>query len=813
MAVSTFTGAGGAAGGANDFGGTLVGSFTGFGTPIIVDLDLAVGDYLITVKCPTESTVGFTALNPTTLDPISSIASITAAGENSKVVKISTAYSKVLITGLNGVAVFTLYDSPSAAASVAAGTPTYETFIPALENTTIQPSYFDCMRAVLESDTHYAFRNQPQAVSGAYGIMSKATKRATGLYTVPSQGATPRDYGTYTCKIGLKSNVALAHGTVANGGSNQIARFIHEEDADEWTCFSYEATGLVNAPWSSGPSYVSIVYMSHIDTFVATTSSDGYLYYSTDDGLTWSQGATCTASYMNLHYDVESQLLIIDTDGNTARSYFEYIADPTTGAATSWSYPGNLNSWYVPIYNAAGGFWVTARYASSSSTYVSTSTGGSWTYVSAASFPSGYTGQPVVAEGKVYVPNGDIRSSGLGMVYSADGTNWTSVNIQSSRWYQGYTDTYGQRYAIVDNGFIKWFGAYGGYCWDIANEEQWMSAPSFGIQYYLSSKAPGNKFICTNSSRYSASVDGHRWFGQAYTSFTHNARFFNGEFWIPTQNAYYGYAFAPNANGTWTVRQTPTNSSGYSAMGLVHAGDTYAVAPSASVSYSSGWTSDGGVTWTSINPFNRVTACFDGQFVGWNDSPNNWGVLTTSGSNIQVLDSSGNAFTSSTYAQGIPHKAGALLWSGGGTLALAYVDAAQAEVKWTNSINVASDFGWSVIGEGVLWEFAGTLFYDIMQYSTSRHQSRLRQAYSLDGGISWIENEVDANGYNRFYHAYPDYANNNDGNFNNSWHEGAGTWPVVLYSAMNDSYADYARAGKYAAYAPPRKLVGKVSAV
>ena len=817
MAVSTFTGAGGAAGGTNDFGGTLVGSFTGKGDPFVVDIDLTAGDYLVTVKCPLKATVVLLSLDPLTLSPTKTLVSITAEGENSALVQIDTNVTKVLINGLSGIVVFTRYDSPTSAAEVSAGVSSTQNYFPVLDTLWSRPSYFDGTRSVLENDTHWAVRSQPQAGYGSYSFIEKATKAGSGFTYMATSTSTPWDYSNsaYVCKIGMKNGLVLSDGRAANSTINKVGRFIYDETLREYVCKAYEANGVVNAPWSASANYTSILYMPNIDTFVATSNVDGYLYYSTDDGVTWSQGASITASYYNLTYDAEAQLLLIDEGSNVTRSYFEYIADPTTGTAASWSYPFNGADWYVPIYNSTGGFWTTARYSSNSNTYTSTSTGGGWSTVSAASFPSGYTGIPVVADGKTYVPNGDTRSSGLGMVYSADGTTWTSVNIATNRWYQGYGQSVSQCWYVVENGFIKWFSTqYGGYCWDIANEEAWMSGPTFGPQYYMSSIHPNNKVAFANSSRYCVSVDGHRFYGSSYTTWSGAFQWFNGKLWGQVNNSYYTYSLTPNPDGTWTLAQEPTYSSGYSAAFMVTSGDKYAIAPSSSTSYNSGHTTDGGVTWNGIATFNRVVACADGSFVGWVDSPNYWGHLQTSGAMNIVKYDSGGTLTNWNYSTpqvGIPFRNGALIWYYSGTTLETYF-VANSIRETANSINLTSIGLSSSQGTGALWEFAGVLFFDVLNYSPSAGQSRLYQFVSLDGGASWLRNEVEADQYNRFFSVYPQHATQINAQNSASIYEGYGHWPVTLYADISATALYANQIGNHFHYKNcPRHLTGKVS--
>jgi len=815
MAVSNFSG-GAAAGGANDFGGTLVGSFTGNGDAFIADVDLTAGDYLVTVKCPTESTIVVMALDPSTLSPTKTLVSLTAEGENSALFQLDADVTKVLVNGLSGIIVFTRYDSATSAAAVSAGMSTTQNYFPVLDALWSRPAYFDGARSVLENDTHWAVRNQPQAGYGGYSFIDKATKAGSGLTYMALSTATPWDYGSYQCKIGMKSGLVLANGLSANTTINKVGRFIYDETLKEYVCKAYESNGVVNAPWSSSANYTSILYMPNIDTFVATSNVDSYLYYSTDDGVTWSQGASITASYYNLTYDAEAQLLLIDEGANITRSYFQYIADPTTGTATNWNYPFNGSDWYVPIYNATGGFWTTSRYSSNSNTYKSTSTGGSWGGVSAASFPSGYTGIPVVAGGKTYVPNGDIRSSGLGMVYSADGTNWTTVNIASYRWYQGYTQATSQCWYVVEDGFIKWFSNnYGGYCWDIANEEAWMSGPTFSPQYYLSGIYPGNKVAFASGSRYCASVDGHRFYGNSYTTWSGAFQWFNGKLWGQINNSYQTYSLTPNPDGTWTPAQEGQYSSGYSAQLMITSGDKYAVAPSGSTTYNSGHTTDGGVNWNSIGTFNRVVACADGTFVGWVDNPNYWGHLQTSGTiNTVQYDTGGGVLANWTYSTpsvGIPFRNGALIWYFGGTNLETYF-VANGLRQTANSVNLSSLGLSSSQGTGVLWEFAGVLFFDVLNYVTSQGLSRLYQFISLDGGSSWIRNQVEADQYNRFFSVYPQYATQINAQNSASIYEGYGHWPVTIYSQLSTTYIYQGSVGNHYYYVnSPRHLTGKVS--
>lgn len=816
MAVSTFTGAGGAAGGTNDFGGTLVGSFTKKdGSGFTAEIDLAAGSYLATAKCPGQVDITILAVDPVTLETQKSLATLSfSGGENSVLFSTTENYSKIFVIGLEGLLVFTKYESVTAAASADAGFSSVTNYLPHPNGTPSSPGYYDASRSVLQNSTHYFFRSQAQADSGMYSALNKTTRRGYNLMYIHTNGATPYDWFGQNgqCKIGVKDGLVIANGKTANNGAiNRAARYIYDSTLDQYICKGYETGNVVSAPWSSSASNTSIVYMSHIDTFVATTNVDGYLYYSTDDGLTWSQGATCTASYVNLTYDAESQLLLIDTGGNISRSYFEYIADPTTGAATSWSYRFSGNGWYVPIYNAAGGFWTTTRYNANSNTYKSTSTGGSWETVS-ATFPSGNTGIPVVAGGKTYVPNGDIRSSGLGMVYSADGTNWTSVTIPNTRWYQGYTQSISQCWAVIEENYIKWMGDnYSGYLWDFQNDEAWMSGPAFSVDYYEMSTEPGGRWACYNSTRWSASVDGHRWYGSSYGALR-TFKFFGGKFWCPTSSSYNSVSLTPNADGTWTI-QSESGGSGYSPQGYTISGD-FILAPSGNTSYSSYYSSNAGATWTSTSTYNRAVATPDGKMVAWADSPNYWVTLESNGNVAAVQYDSGSGLTNWTYASpytGIPFKGGALIWYFSGSNLETYYVADNLR-QTANSVNLSTiGFAGSSQGTGVLWEFAGTLFFDVIGQITSVGNSKMYQFVSVDGGGSWRRNDADGGGRNLYTGVYPNYATQTDLRLNVDYYKDYGPYFQSVYSEISSSYQYPAQADSWALQAP-RKLNGRIIA-
>jgi len=676
------------------------------------------------------------------------LANVSASGsEASLTVEITQTIPKLFIDGLDGALSVSLFeDAATTSASLEPAEFDGGNFIgiSALSN---PGGYFDVNSTTSENATSLFLRTNPHSSSGVWQALNKTTKVPSGFaytYAGTASSGGPNIFiptNASGSSIGVKDGLVVACGSLVDQSSNNIVRIPYDEELDMYI-FDQDDPTQETALYSAGQRH-PVEYMDHIDTFVTCSNSGGTLYYSADDGLSWTAGGSVGSfSDAHLKYDKEAQTLIIRESASTNQNTIYYLTDPTQNAAT-WSLPTTRGYWYVPVYNATGGFWTLCYKDANGTSYTTATTGGSWSSVS-INLNTSLQGMPIVHGGRTYIVVGQINStSGDVAKYSTDGTTWTGIAGANTYTYQGYARTTGNYWAFVDqNRFIKWpqsDSSSSGYCFDTQDDIMYTAGPIFDPSYNQIVRSNDGKWFAFSSSRFSVSIDGHRWRGSSYTTWNTATKYWNNKFWSCINSSYQAYSVQVNPDTSYTITQEPNYSSGYSPQALVFSGSEYAIAPSQSTSYNSGYTVDGGESWGNFNTFNYPVASNkgDGSFYGWYDSPNQVAKFK-SGNLTPLQDEGGSYLTNIEYCyRALPWGDGALLfYMSSNNLTTAYCYDNTYVLRTFNIANIFPESSWD--GMGPVWKVGNTVFLELFyNNNNSSTLQRTRVISSADGGQSW----------------------------------------------------------------------------
>ena len=550
MAVSTFTGAGGAAAGGTDSGWTVLAaaSINGSGT---ISVDITSGQtYWIDIQGAAADTVSISGVNAdSTPDPLSSVV-LDAAGKSGFSLAATASFSKLFFSGVTGGFVtIAQFDTAATPASLKfSGHEGYGHLVWD-QHYTEYPNYTAMNGRVKENDTFVMF-NRSQAnlgtnswimgydkTDGTYRQRQYAYTGTTGDY----------DYGyTMYGDFSLSNTSMLAQSGTNN---NTIRRWVYNSDEKIFGWDTNSGTITISGMASTGMiSFGFDPALGANGRHYAFSNTDNELFYSDDDGLTWSQGATGLTNTYNI-LDVENGTVFMRATANTA-NVIKYSTD--NGASFSdWSMPSS-GLWFKPVYNSVGGFWTTTS-VNNMNAYTADTLGGTWTGHSIASATGTYCAQPQVTNGKTVVMVTG-HTTGVKAAYATSSTSFTQINHTNQYNYESTLNNanYGNAVTFKDrNGDIVGISSYSEYpphIFHVDDNDVYFAAPKYnGPAYaYYGASDPTGQFICVRSgdNRDCLSAD----YGRTWRIIYFSGQSFQSVAWYPKEQAFYINLWASNSD-------------------------------------------------------------------------------------------------------------------------------------------------------------------------------------------------------------------------------------------------------------------------
>ena len=183
--------------------------------------------------------------------------------------------------------------------------------------------------------------------------------------------------------------------------------------------------------------------------FYNLSSGGNRIYYSDDNGDSWTAGGTVTTSLSDLSV-AEDGTVFAKTVGNTQTIYYS-----TDNGVTFNAFVAPLSAiWFRPVWNETGGFWTLSHTTQSGSVYTATTIGNTWT---PQTFTSSYQNvHPRVVAGKTVVFFRHYTSQDKAVSATTADTWTASPYVNYQNYISNYNNTsYGPTATFIHNGLVK----------------------------------------------------------------------------------------------------------------------------------------------------------------------------------------------------------------------------------------------------------------------------------------------------------------------------------------------------------------------
>lgn len=781
MAVSTFTGAAGAAGG-NDSGGTVIASASNADAASAFTLagDFAAGEHVIQIQGEANATVTILLLD-SGINTLQSKAVTTDAGGAAAVTfQFPVGVAKLGVSGLSGYITVLKFEAVKTNATV--GPLGFEHFSGG-QSDPLQFTKLGLNSGIpkgnlyIKENAHSWFiPNAGQGVA-RYWIISKKTGQAS--FPTLVRESTGYQYVMTGSHLGfaVTDDYIMLGGnelqSVQNMDIRDVVKFVYNEATDQYVCDMDDAAQHIKLALptnhTSTQNIQSFEYAPNIGangTIFTKTYGQTFIHYSQDHGATWStMGGSVSSNGANLRYYRD------DVNGNDHLLYngFPYTADLwycnnfsdlANATWNSWNWPSTSYDYASIDYNKQGQFWTTVFETDKNSAFVATSLGGAWasrTFTSLHGNPSG----PLSVNGTTVIFSRSCTSNTTNtlIAWSTDGTTWNTINTAgapSSAFYNGVAFTNNVNPILYASGTkIRGIGDYGGFQFDTATNTA--MEPFSPLWYHYSTQTAtdptGQYAVATVNDSIAASADyGNSWtyFSGANVRFVH---YWNNKFWLGEYNNSNDNVVSYNpATQSWT--RTFQNIVGTYPQGMTAMSDSVAFTFDYTTTGTTWYTNDGGATWNGGQDCLMPVSSRDNKVAYGIYSSNVAAFTSTATLDSYVVDVNGTTVNrgggsnGDFYIQGIPYKDGAVLVgvdTGNQQLVnfIYIVDGvAQHGISggW-KQVNISSLLPYNITSFDIdtkpqLWSFAGTLFCEVTKYGylTGLTSVTLK---SLDDGATW----------------------------------------------------------------------------